>query len=124
MKPPVIARVGVDVSRHILRILAPLYSRENLCTNTEQAPSSLIWRSLTYTSAMPRCPKFRKTSPLTIQNPQHIFQFCLKITINDLSQLNFESETIVIFVIVMHICAQLEDLLHILRALFWQNNTR
>ena len=32
--------------------------------------------------------------------------------------------TIVIFVIVKHMCAQLEDLLHILRARFWQNNTR
>ena len=57
-----------------------------------------------------------------IKTPKHIFQLCLtitKITINGLSQLNFESETIVIFVIVNHMCAQLEDLLHtILRARF------
>ena len=73
-----------------------------------------------------RCPKFRKTSPSTNKNPQHIFQLCLitKLTINGLLQLNFESETIVIFVILKHMCAQLEDLLHILRGRFWKNNTR
>ena len=65
-----------------------------------------------------------------VQNSEkraRIFQLCLiitKITINGLSQLNFETKTIVILVIVMHMCAQLENLLHILRARFWQNNTR
>ena len=46
------------------------------------------------------------------------------LTINGLSQLNFERDPIVIFVIVKHMCPQLEELLHILRARFWQNNTR
>ena len=41
-----------------------------------------------------------------------------KITINFLSQLNFESDPIVIFVIVKHMCPQLEDVLHILRDRF------
>ena len=36
------------------------------------------------------------------------------------SQLNFESDPIVIFVIVKHMCLQLENLLHILQDRFWQ----
>ena len=37
-------------------------------------------------------------------------------------KLNFENDPIVIFVIVKHMCPQLEDLLHILRDRFWQND--
>ena len=54
------------------------------------------------------CPKFLKTSLSTIKNPHHIFQLSItitKITLDNLSQLNF-GETIyvhiVIFVTVKH----------------------
>ena len=62
-----------------------------------------------------RCPKFRKTSPSTIKNPSITIT---KITENGLSQLNFERPFTVIFVIVKHMCAQLEDVVRILRACF------
>ena len=76
---------------------------------------------------MPRCPKYREASPSPIKNPHHIFKLCLtitKITISGLSQLNFDRPFIVTFVIVNHICAQLEDMVQILRARFWQTKTR
>ena len=55
-----------------------------------------------------QCLKFRKTNQSTIKNPHHIFQLSItitKITLDNLSQLNF-GETIyvhiVIFVTVKH----------------------
>ena len=61
-----------------------------------------------YKVTLTRCPKFWETSHSTIKNPEHIFQLCLtitKITINGLLQLNFESETIVIFLLFLSTCA-------------------